>query len=865
MKGTAFNNGFDLLLEDLTFEQVAKENAIRNRSSDQFGVGGFILGGQPSVNGANAALVDLTRGVGYDSRGERFSFLAQSGIVVPSGTSYIVVAYQNTTNTPQADPIYGIILNTRTQESSVVSVLSSWTQGATDTNVNPYVIVCQVINTAGSLVINDLRVMLLDLKVNTVDTPQIAPMAVTPSTLAKCLRQSAWTDDPGLYYDKYSGQLKVTGVFSTNPNFYMPGNPSVNALDKTAFPLTCAAPSYIIATETVLGSRVWTASAVAITSGIFDMADLSKNQLFLGYINNNGIFENVQTAIPSEIVLASEDESQTGTPRTSLHKNLWRRTNELCRSYTALTNDGTPVSNPHRVTFNMSAFQIAPGVSYVAGRRFCTTSAIPISSVNTINYPPTIGSGNYGLWILRESVGGKQFELNNSTIENAYLIAYLNFDSESNPVEVTSIEQVFSPLEQLDETLLSNESVLVGAEVKYYSATQVSIGKGIIGFLDGQVRKNVESQLVDITSGPGYNKLDTNSGIETFSSYGLFAVADLEGVGFNVIASKMPVATGVSNISVGGAANKYTVPSASGLVGLSVGQKIKIVSQNYRLNQYFSTSSTFGADSTQWSSDDCYITNISVSALTITVAHADGTTGAGPSVNFSGGVLQVLSGFVPGSGMTPPLANYRFLGAVVTDASANILKFNKSGNVYEYETPQALFGFGSWNGTFNLMAGASNVGIGRAHDVSAFCPGVANLINIVGDGWMDGTNNDTNPNSPMPASSTASAIGNRWYTTVCIRSGMSGDTGSDWYQFMYMSIIARTGTKGDTGASGNRWIGISSGMIQSYFTANGVGVSTLNYPPSWTGGHPDYDYAYVVGSLKVGGFQIDPKTEWALQ
>jgi len=867
MKGYKANDGFNAMQEDILFMEASLAEGITNRSSDLFGIGGFISGGVVSINGSDHSKVDITAGVGYDSNGERFSFISQTGLTVPDlagGNNWVLVSYDNFDDTPVSDPVYGQVQNTRTQEQTLITIKATFTQGDLDPSGNPYTPIALVVKPGADLQISDKRLMLLDLKINTVDNPQIVDEAVTASKLAKYLRQAAWTDDPGLYYDSYSGQLKMTGVFSSNPAFYMPGNPATNALDMTVFPLTCTKPSYIIATETTFGSRVWTVSAVAVTSTSFATDGILKDQLFLGYVNNNGIFENVQTVVASEIVLASEDETQTGTPRTPLHKNLWRRTNEAFRSYTPLMVDGVAITNPHQVTFNAGAgsFQVAPGVSYVAGRRFRTTSIITITSVNTTNYPSTVGAGTFGLWILREPVGGKQFSMTNAVLPNAYLIALLSFDTGSNPIGVSGDERVFTPFAELDEILLTNEAVLTGAGLKYYDGTHVSVDAGVIGFPDGQVRKNTSSKLINLAAGPVSYLIplttgvkDTTVNMEPYTCYAVFAVADHIGPDFNVIASKMPLVGGMTN--VGSAQDQYSVLSSADLVNLKAGQRVRLTDADRRLNQT-TTNAYFpdGERSQHTSNDDCYISNIVGNV--IHVAHADGTTGAGPSnTSYPGqGMLQVLENLVVGSSMSPPLVNYRFLGVVVTDSSAHILPFKQSGGNIIYEQSQGFFSIVSNTGNFNLFNPAS-----RVHDISHLCPGVAGSVCLKADVFMYGGGAE-NTSSPGPASTTVVAVGNEWSFAIDVRSGL----GSSSYHMLGMKLLASTGFKDRANDTSHENIGLHGGMITTYLTGTNVwGGYSLAWPSSWSGSTPLFDFCLVSGTLFVDGFFIDIKKEWRLQ
>ena len=141
MKGYKANDGFNAMQEDILFMESSLADGITDRSSDMFGIGGFISGGEVSINGSDPNKVNLTVGVGYDSNGERFSFTSQTGMTIPDltgGNNYILASYDNFDDTPVADPVYGQLQNTRTQEQTLITIKSTFTQGDLDPSGNPY-------------------------------------------------------------------------------------------------------------------------------------------------------------------------------------------------------------------------------------------------------------------------------------------------------------------------------------------------------------------------------------------------------------------------------------------------------------------------------------------------------------------------------------------------------------------------------------------------------------------------------------------------------------------------------------------------------------------------------------------------------
>jgi len=658
MKGYKANDGFNAMKEDFDFLQGSLQEGIKYRSKDMFGVGGFISGGIVTPNGVNPDNIDISAGIGYDANGERFFFSAQSDIVMPylPGNNYVLVSYQNYDDTPKADPTFGTLQNTRTQERAIIAVKPTYAPGDLDTYGNPYVPIALVTKPSSLNIDQNIRVDILSLKFDSVDTSQIVNSAVTFAKLSSYLRPLIWvTDEPNIHYDKETETFRTQSAGT----FMLPGGSTLNTVDGFPIARVPAVPNVMLLTPSVIPDH-WDVSVVSVAG--FNPTTLLKTQILLGYLNEHDQFINLQASTPDEIIHMSEDEAET--TRVSMHENMWRRRNEAFQSFTSITRDGTPLVDSHLVYQSGTDYVVSPGVSHVAGRRISTTAPETIGASNTENYPVPF-AGDYGLWVQRESSVGKRFRLDQGTVANAYLLATVTYDIASQAIATPVDRRKFTPVAEIEFLETATRNVLLGCSLSWKSNTEVIVGPGEVGFPDGQVRKNTTSKVINFTdTALDILSADVSGGrmaegsMTPYRWFCVFATASHAGNEFNLVASRIPYFEGVS-----GASGTYT---GAGFTGFVNGQRVRLYKTNASGQNIVTTSEN----------DFSGVTTAGVEGETIVAWNAGGisTTGISPVGSLSSGTVVALNKFSPNlAGVT----NYRLIGFVGTDASGYIKKFTQ--------------------------------------------------------------------------------------------------------------------------------------------------------------------------------------------
>lgn len=112
MNKTKYYSGMQPALEDLLFEQVSKEDAIKNRISDFFSDG--VLSGLQITIENNA--IFLQPGIGYVN-GERIQVVESSQVSDIIQDGYIFIKFIQTESEPESHFITGEIYNTRITDS----------------------------------------------------------------------------------------------------------------------------------------------------------------------------------------------------------------------------------------------------------------------------------------------------------------------------------------------------------------------------------------------------------------------------------------------------------------------------------------------------------------------------------------------------------------------------------------------------------------------------------------------------------------------------------------------------------------------------------------------------------------------------
>jgi hypothetical protein len=542
------------LKDDLEFDRDAKEDAVRDRSIDLFGVGGFISGGDTTINAIDPDKIDVAAGIAYDSNGERIDITpAQTGITISDltgGINYIYALYVNTTDTAVANPLTGVSTDTRTQES--FSIIASLIALST-----PYVPIAEVTKTqpVGPLVIVDKRVFVKDLSADSVGNVQLKTPAVSYNKLYSMLKPIIVDEDPGIRYDEINDKL------IGNRDGSVRINGSLFSID--AFSYTPAATPCLVVGTLSTGPNVCAVS----TSTVWDTETYSSTtNVLLGVINSDDTFVPFWTLTNGEIEEASEEETVTTHPRRKLIHNIQRRMNEGFLSFTATTDDGTPITDSNLIVVAGTDTTVSDGVSYVAGKRVYIPTDVLLDATNTENYALRV-SNTIGIWMYRDIPVGTAYRFFMDVVPtpspNMYKLGTVTYDGSGDPVVSSFIdERIFSPIDA--PPLLNSESIL--PEIRCVNGgtgcVQLLIGPGTIGFDDGDKRVNTtwKSLLFNQPFNPSVTsvsvsegRLDTATGaLEAYSSYAIFAIANHPSASYtdwNIVASKIPfvksVVTGV--------------------------------------------------------------------------------------------------------------------------------------------------------------------------------------------------------------------------------------------------------------------------------------------------------------------------------
>ncbi|MBC8400379.1 MAG: hypothetical protein H8E14_02705 [Candidatus Marinimicrobia bacterium] len=112
MNRTKYYSGMQPALEDLLFEQISKEEALRNRISDFF-TNGVLTGLQISIE--NNAIY-LQPGIGYVN-GERIQVVESSQVSDTIQDGFVFIKFIQTESEPESHFITGDIFNTRITDS----------------------------------------------------------------------------------------------------------------------------------------------------------------------------------------------------------------------------------------------------------------------------------------------------------------------------------------------------------------------------------------------------------------------------------------------------------------------------------------------------------------------------------------------------------------------------------------------------------------------------------------------------------------------------------------------------------------------------------------------------------------------------
>lgn len=706
----------DVLSTDLDFGENSTEAAVENRSKDLFGVGGFISGAvvTPTV-GFEGTKVDISAAVLYDARGRRMTFTTQVGVPlinIVGGPNYVLVSVPNFQDTNVTNPVYGNVEKTRQHDTFNIEVKATFVQGDTDIDGNPFVVIALVTSNGISEQITDLRNMVKNLSVNTVDTDQIVNHAVITQKLADYLKPIFWQVVPDIYWsrDTQTLEARVVGTFNLTG--------LAGLVTMAGFPLSVDQPTttkVIIGTITGGGPYTCTVSAVAIT----DTSTLAKtNIVVLGYVDTDGSFIRLQAPGDDELFLLTEEEFNSGSERLKANENMWRRGNEHFQSFNPNTLDGVPVTIPNvmnQVTISGGTdLVVAAGVAFVAGRRFQISAPITLDATNTENFSILTGTAEFDIYLMRTSVISLPDYFRFRVVARdaiyptapaaGYKLGTVQYTA-SSPTSIID-RRNFSPNPEVSIISGTAQNVKVGARLKNTTepadiGVKIIVEPGIVGFADGTTRQNSVSKVLDFTAtfdtGMSTTSLPTGqlqtqqggspTGLEPFSHYAIFAVADHDDLDFNILAVKVPFFRSVTGVDIGGGQYQYTIGAPGNFpVGrqMYVGQRIRATRADYTPPQYSGGPVPQNPALTQFTNDHTnpeVINSIVGSVVTTT----RGATAA--LVGFSGGTLTSLDKFRPDPTLTGISKRFRLLGFIHTDGTTvpnTVIRiFHAEGNEVE--------------------------------------------------------------------------------------------------------------------------------------------------------------------------------------
>lgn len=729
MDKSKYFNEQDALSDDLDFTSDSVESAVENRSKDVFGIGGFISGGIVSTNGMDPDRIDITSGIVYDSRGRRITFTVQTsvGLIDLTGAdNYVLVSIPRIEDTPVFNPINGVVENTRIKDTFNIEIRLSFTPGDNDVDGNPFVPIAKVMKNQpiGPLIITDLRRIITDLAPNSVNTEQIVDNAVISAKLADYLKPIVWTTTPDLYYDKDTRKLNSRRVGNFNLEGFT-GNIPVSAGAPITLPFPVGEAQIIIGTITE-GPNLCTLSAIALTT-FADFSTVEKqNIIVLGYVNINGAFTNLQADTNDELMLLSEEEFSASGLRIKANENMWRRGNEAFQSFTSNSTDGVLAAQPnifHQLGINAGNLTVEAGISYVSGRRIVTPNQITLSVLNTKDYAIMVGTASFDIYMLRIQDTAQFRFLTQGTGTPAPATGYLLGQvSVVGGVFTTVIDKrVFTPIPQIPSLLSASQTVRIGAKLKNMTApadigSKIMIEPGVVGFADGSVRQNTSAKILDFSTpynasipsvsiptvaGTPFGGLQTQqggspTGLEPFSHYAIFAVADHIGTDFNVVAVKVPFFRNVTGANIGGGQYQYTLNSPGNFPvnrQVYLGQKIRATRTDYTPPQFSGgpvQQNPALTESTQDNSNPETIVSVVGNVVTTQIGS---TT---PLGGFAAGTFTIMNKLRPNSILSGISNRYRLLGFVSTEGTAvpntvlrkfqadgdNVL-FGSNGNVNE--------------------------------------------------------------------------------------------------------------------------------------------------------------------------------------
>lgn len=857
MDQTVYFDGQDVLKDDLEFDDAATQLAIEDRSQDAYSIGGFIFpGGVVSPNGGfPGTKVDISAGTVYDSRGRRVEFGTQSAlplINIVGGNNFVLVSIPNFTDTPVQHPIDGTSHDTRLHDVAAFTVKATFVQGDTDGGGNPYVPIALVTSDGVTEVITDLRLDLLAIKPNSVDTDELVNNAVTFAKLATYARPLFWSDEPGIFFDKDTNTLRAQNPAGT---FFLAGNFNFNTL--TGIPLLINPPPSAGSAVVIWGTTgvgVCTVQSTPIGLGGFNPNTFSKtNGVILGIVTRDNIFVPIQALIEGEITQLSEEQYNGTTSRIKANENMWRRFNEGFQSFTPNSLDGTLVAVPNPMNLlsiiGGPSLQVALGTSFVAGRRLVQPGNVTLTNVNTKNYATMVGTAKFDIYILRDIdipvtnvFRYSALPIGSTAPSNGYLIGTLTVTGGV----FTSIldRRVFTPVREAAAIVGASQNTKTGCGLINTTAfadapVKIAVQPGSIGFADGTVRTNTVQKILDFsqTFDPAVatNSLPTGAlqtkqggsptGLEPFSHYAIFATADHTDLNdFNLVAVKVSFFRSVNGAPGAPGQYQYTMTAPGNFPinrSFYVGQRIRATRADYtgpQNNAIGNSAPGLGQFTNDNSSGGEKV--VSIIGNVVTVSLGGNTALAG----FAGGTLTALDKFRPDIVLTGISKRYRLLGFVSTDGVAVP---NTSLRIFSLEEGHVSFSDG---GLLNKMPASGFTTQGWNLDMANLAPVCAKIHKV-----------SVSIEMLYPAG------GNTDITSLSL-----GITEPNGQHFSTVAIIGNNAT-GGIGA----WAGRNDGCVWAETKAymGFVGVS-LN----------DTFAFQIYGSIFYGmGYIFDVKNEWSLQ
>jgi hypothetical protein len=313
LEQSLYPSGLQVREEDLDNTEATKIAAILARFNDCF-TPGVLSGWGITVNSGNSNLIDIGNSVAtpinvaYDELGERIVAAAPAvvGAVLvdnSGGPNYVFLSYNPVEGSPRAHFVTGVDLDTRLTDGFLIEIKTSISVVNLDVNGRPQILLGQVLNNYGTLVLIppsgavQLRQQLLVL-VGTVAWKDNPLLRVTPPGTTITSKSLKWVAGSKIIVDQVEYDLSSPGV---------------------AGPFSLGTALFVVA---VLDTTVTPATATIVLSPTsLNLSQLSLNsQALIGFISTDGSLSLVDGMLPAHI--QSDTSAVPGSGDTTILTRL---------------------------------------------------------------------------------------------------------------------------------------------------------------------------------------------------------------------------------------------------------------------------------------------------------------------------------------------------------------------------------------------------------------------------------------------------------------------------------------------------------------------------------------------------------------